>query len=202
MVVLHNTSRSIVAHGNVTPSEHHQKEEEKAQKKYQQAYTTTRSFIFYNTTATIPLLIIAAILLFTNIRGTPLFVITILGAITSFVGFSRLIQELIRDIIGDPDNRLPVWSVFYLIIYLLSFFTYVFFGIHLKYPGKYYEGISLASAKEAFIDSVYLSLCDYISVAPEGITSTRQITRFLNVIHGMLSMFVNVVIITKFVDSF
>lgn len=198
MVVL----KSTVAQKNVTPSEEHAKQEAQAQKKYEQAYTASRSFIFYNSTATIPLLIIAAILLFTNIRGTPLFVVTVLGAITSFVGFGRLISELVRDIVGDPDNRLPVWSVFYLIIYLLSFFTYVFFGIHLKSPGKYYEGISMASAKEAFIDSVYLSLCDYISVAPEGITSTKQITRFLNVFHGMLSMFVNVVIITKFVDSF
>jgi uncharacterized membrane protein len=70
-------------------------------------------------------------------------------------------------------------------------------------PGRYFSGFDTTNPKLAFLDSVYLSLVDYIGVPPDSsITMNTRLPRFLSVIQGALSMFINVVIITKFVNSF
>jgi hypothetical protein len=170
--------------------------------KFEQAYTATRSLLFYNLTATLPLIVIAGILLFTNIRGTSLVLLSVLGAITSAVGMGRLLYELTYDIVGDKTFRLPVWSVFYLIIYLISFFAFVIFAMTLRAPGYYFKGFSGSNAKIDFLDSLYMSLCGYIGLSPDGLEARTQSSRFLTAGGGLISMFINVVIITKFVNTF
>jgi hypothetical protein len=178
-------------------------EEAEATKKLDDAVTPTRSLLFYTLTATLPILVIATVLLFTHVRGTMLTWLAVAGAITGFVGMGRILYDLTLDIAGYPNYKLPVWSVFYLIIYIVSAFSFVFFAMHRMYPGRYFRGFSMTSAKEAYLDAIYVSLCDYIGSAPDqSIAFTRQSTRFLTVMQAVLSMFVNVVIITKFVNTF
>jgi hypothetical protein len=178
-------------------------QEADATKKLDAAVTPTRSLLFYTLTATIPILVITAVLLFTKVRGKSLTTLAVLGAITGFIGMGRILYELTLDIAGYPDYKLPVWSVFYLIIYIISAFSFVFFAMHRAYPGRYFKGFSMTSAKEAYLDAIYVSLCDYIGSAPDqSIAFTRQSTRFLTVIQAVVSMFINVVIITKFVNTF
>ncbi len=174
-----------------------------ASKKLDAAVTPTRSLLFYTLTATLPILVITGVLLFTQVRGRALTTLAVLGAITGFIGMGRILYELTLDIAGYPDYKLPVWSVFYLIIYIISAFSFVFFAMHRAYPGRYFKGFSATSAKEAYLESIYVSLCDYNGSAPDqSIAFTRQSTRFLTVIQAVVSMFINVVIITKFVNTF
>jgi hypothetical protein len=69
-------------------------------------------------------------------------------------------------------------------------------------PGTFFGGVAI-NDKEAFLDSVYLSTSNYMGVSPDPAFSARtQGARFISIVQGMLSMFLNVVIITKFVSSF
>ena len=174
-----------------------------ARAKLAAAVTPTRSLLFYTLTATIPIVVITMVLLF--MKGTShknLALLSILGAITGLVGLGRLLYELTLDIAGFPTRTLPIWSVFYLIVYLVSGFSFLFFGYHMASPGKYFGGFE-NGPKPAFLDSLYLSLCNYIGVSPFGDISVKnQGMRFATVIQGVVSMFINVVIITKFVNTF
>jgi len=166
------------------------------------ALQASRSLTFYTLTTTVPIIFIAAILLFTRIHGTTLVVLSLLGAITGVIGFGRLLYETTLDIAGYPDYKLPIWSVFYLIIYLISTFTFIIFAMHVSSPGIFFTGFP-KSDKASFVDAVYLSMCAYIGQSADATFSMKtQAARFLTVTQGMLSMFLNVVIITKFVSAF
>lgn len=166
------------------------------------AMQPTRSLLFYTLTATIPLVLISAVLLFTKVDGTSLVTLSLLGAVTGIVGFGRLMYETTLDIAGYPDYKLPIWSVFYLIVYLVSTFAFLFFALHVGSPGRFFGGFG-TNNKTAFLDSLYLSLSDYIGMTPDpSFTLNTQSARFLAVGQSALSMFLNVVIITKFVSSF
>ena len=127
--------------------------------------------------------------------------LSLLGALTSLVGFGRLIYETTLDIAGYHDYALPIWSVFYLIVYLVSGFTFVFFAMHVGNPGLFFSGFG-SNTKTAFLDALYMSLSAYIGLSPDPSFGVKtQASRFLTVGQGVLSMFLNVVIITKFVSS-
>lgn len=167
------------------------------------AITPTRSLDFYTLTATIPLFVITGVLLFMHVSRQTLTVLALLGVVTAIIGLGRLLYEMTLDIAGFPDYKLPIWAVFYLIVYLISGFTFLFFGLHMGTPGRYFGGFDTTNPKLAFLDSVYLSLVDYIAVPPDSsITMKTRLPRFLTVIQGVLSLFINVVIITKFVNAF
>jgi hypothetical protein len=153
--------------------------------------------------ATLPLLLIVGALLFVRDRRILLGMSTV-GAVLSMVGFGRLLYNVTYDIAGSPDFALPVWAVLYLVVYLVMFFAFVFFGLHLWSPGRYVGGLlAVTPPSRAFLDSLYLSLTNYISVPPDpSLTLRTPLPRFLSVAEGLLSMFVNVVIITKFVNTF
>lgn len=174
-----------------------------AQAKLNAAVTPTRSLLFYTLTATIPIAVITLVLLFMkDMSHKNLALLAVLGAITGLVGLGRLLYELTLDVAGFPDSKLPIWSVFYLIVYLVSGFSFLFFGYHMAAPGRYFSGFE-DGPKPAFLDSLYLSLCNYIGVSPFGSISVKeQGMRFATVIQGVVSMFINVVIITKFVNTF
>jgi len=166
------------------------------------AMQPTRSLLFYTVTATLPLVLISAVLLFTHIDGTALITLSLLGAVTGVVGFGRLLYETTLDIAGYPDYKLPIWSVLYLIVYLVSTFTFLFFAMHISSPGRFFGGFGTNNT-EAFLDAIYVSLCDYIGQSPDPSVGLKtQGTRFLAIGQGVLSMFLNVVIITKFVSAF
>ena len=173
-----------------------------AKAKLDLAFQPIRPLIFYTVTATLPLIIISAVLLFTKLDGSALVILSLLGLLTGVIGFGQLLYETTLDIAGYPDYKLPIWSVFYLIVYLVSTFTFLFFAMHVGNPGRFFTGFG-TTHKAAFLDSLYLSLSDYIGLSPDPSFSVKtQASRFLTVGQGILSMFLNVVIITKFVSAF
>jgi len=174
-----------------------------AQAKLSAAMQPSRSLLFYTLTATLPIIMITVVLLvWPQMNRTSLTTLAVIGALAGLVGLGRLLYEMTLDIAGFPDFKLPIWSVFFLIIYLISGFAFLFFGLHVAAPGHYFGGIS-QTPRTAFLDSLYVSLCDYIAVAPDpSITLKAQSTRYLSVMQGVISMFINIVIITKFVNTF
>jgi hypothetical protein len=152
--------------------------------------------------AAVPVAVILATLLMTQIRGTPLMVIAAMAAAACFVGFVTLLYEITFDIAGYPDYRLPVWSVLYLIIYLINGFAFTIFAMNTVMPGRWITGVA-TDEKTALFDSLYISMSNYIGVTPDpSFSSKSHSARFLSVGQGVVSMFLNVVIITKFVSSF
>jgi len=167
------------------------------------ALLPSRSLLFYTLTATIPIIAITVALLFLRLGKQWLILLSILGAAVSAVALGRILMDLTMDIAGYPDYKLPVWAVFYLIIYVTVFFMFVYFAMHLAAPGVYFGGLSESNPRVAFVDSLYMSLANYINAAPDPTVVVRgQTARYLAVLQGFLSMFINVVIITKFVNSF
>jgi hypothetical protein len=168
----------------------------------QAAMTPSRSLLFYTLTASIPLIVIGLMLLLTRISDTWFMALGTIGFVVSVVGLGRLMYEMTLDVAGYPEYKLPVWSVAYLIVYLVSAFAFLFFALHSSAPGRYFTGVR-SGAKAAYLDSLYMSLCNYIGVSPDASISIRSpTTRFLSVGEGILAMFINVVIITKFVSTF
>jgi hypothetical protein len=177
--------------------------EREAIAKLDAAITPTRSLDFYTLTATIPLFVITGVLLFMHVSRKTLTLLATIGVITGVIGLGRLLFDMTMDIAGFPDYKLPIWAVVYLVVYLISAFTFLFFAMHLGAPGRYFGGFHVENPKIAFLDSIYLSLTDYIGMSPDPtITMNSRLPRFLTVGQGVLSMFINVVIITKFVSSF
>lgn len=166
------------------------------------ALQPTRSLMFYTLTAMLPIIVIAGALLFTNASRTVLLALASIGSITSFIGFGRLLYEMTLDLAGFPDFKLPIWSVFYLIVYVISAFTFLFYALHQSAPGRYIEGFS-TGPQSAYLDALYLSLTNYIGVSPDpSIVLSSHTGKFVSVGQGVLSLFINLVIITKFVNSF
>lgn len=174
-----------------------------ADKKLSDAVIPKRSLLVFTLTATLPIIVITAILFLTPVRGRALAALALIGAITGFYGLGRLLYEITLDIAGYPDFKLPVWAVFYLIVYVISAFAFLFFGLHLSAPGAFFTGFKGDRPEGAFLDALYISLCDYIGVTPDvSFTFRTRGTRFLTVIQGVISLFINVVIIAKFVNTF
>ena len=138
-----------------------------------------RDLSFFTLTAFIPIAIMAALLLM-RFTGKFLTGVSILCAMVAAVGFGRLLYETTLDVAGYPDYQLPVWAVLYLVLYLISGFTFVFLALG---PGS-------------FSDALYMSLVSYVGNPTGGPYRFNEITETL------LSMFVNVVVITKFVSAF
>jgi hypothetical protein len=168
--------------------------------KVQDAMIPQRSLLTYTLAATIPII---AVLLFTQTPDpTVLIWLTVIAAITYTAAFGRLLYELVFDIAGYPEYKLPVWSVAYLIVYIIGAFAFTIFGLEVAAPGRFFGGIA-TGRNEALVDSLYLSVCNYVGVPSDPVfTAKVQSTRLLSVSQGFLSMLLNVVIITKFVSAF
>jgi hypothetical protein len=165
------------------------------------ALVPTRSLSFYTATASLPILVIAAVLLFTPLKGRWLAGLGMVGAVIGVVGLGRLLYDVTLDVAGFPDYQLPVWSVFYLIVYVVSAFGFIVFGLHTWNPGFYFGGLATEN-QGAFLDALYMSLIGYVGISDAGFTAKTRGARFLSVAQAILSMFINVVIITKFVTTF
>lgn len=173
-----------------------------ASAKLNDAVTPSRSLLFYTLTAALPIGIIAASLLFLRLSRTTLGYLSTAGAIVSAGACGKLLYDLTMDVAGFPDYKLPVWAVFYLIIYVVMFFAFVFFALHLLMPGVHLGGIE-GNPQVAFLDTLYLSLSHYLNAAPDpSVVVKGRISRFLAIVQALLSMFINIVIITKFVNTF
>jgi len=177
------------------------KQTEVAAAEMKAAWVPQRSLAAYTLAATLPLVIMSAILLFVPAGSTFLAGIALVGSLVNLAAFLVLLYETTFDIAGYPDYKLPVWSVFYLVTYLIVGFTFLIYAIHTMNPGDAFAGIS-SKPKVALLDSLYLSLCNYVGIpADSSFTLKTQGSRFICVGQGFLSMFLNIVIITKFVSS-
>jgi hypothetical protein len=167
------------------------------------AVVPSRSMLFYTLTSTLPILVLTAIVFLTPLKGASLVALSFVGIAVSLLGLGRLLYELTYDIAGDPNYKLPVWAVFYLIIYLLSAFTFLYFSIHVAEPGLHFAGFEQTQLPKSLLDSLYLSICYYLGDSPDASISMRtQLSRFLTVSQGLLATFLNAVIIAKFVNTF
>jgi len=163
----------------------------------------SRDVLLYTWLAAIPLIIMIMLILFWP-RGDAWWLVgmTSVGAITSLYGLVRLLRELVLDVAGFPDFKLPVWSVIYLILYVILGFAYLYFGLFWTAPGRYVKGFK-SSDSGAFVDALYLSCCSFLAIPVDrGISLVGNTGRFLTVGQGLISMFINLVIITKFVNAF
>jgi hypothetical protein len=118
----------------------------------------------------------------------------ILGAAVNLIAFGYLLYETTMELAGFPEYAMPVWTVLYLIIYLISGFTFVYFTMHLTSPGYYFSGFA-KSNDIAFLDAFYISASNYLGM--NSLDLNNQTSRLLSVCNGIFSMMLNVVIITK-----
>jgi len=171
---------------------------------FQDAYIESRDLSYFLISAAAPIIIVVGLILFTGCKGRWLGTLSLIGGIIVLVALIRLLHDLVYDIAGYPDYKLPVWAVLYSILYIVEGFTFLFFGLHLVAPNQHYSGIATDKLiTTGFIDCLYLSLARTFAIPPEAsFQATSQLGRFLPVIQGGLMMFLNIVIITKFVTSF
>jgi hypothetical protein len=125
----------------------------------------------------------------------------VVGALVGIVGLGRLLYDVTLDVAGFPEYQLPVWSVFYLIVYVVSAFCFIIFAVHTWAPGVYFGGLD-SSNQSAFLDALYMSLIGYVGISDASFVAKDRGARFLGVGQAIVSMFINVVIITKFVTTF
>ena len=168
------------------------------------AFDESRDLTFFLLSALGPVIVIVGLVLLTSIRGSLLGYLSLAGGLVALVALLKLLHDLIYDIAGFPDYKMPVWAILYSILYVIEGFTFLFFGLHLIAPGMNYVGITNGGhVTEGLIDCLYLSVARTFGVLPEGsIRPKTQVARFLPVIQSALMMFLNIVIITKFVTAF
>jgi hypothetical protein len=171
---------------------------------FQDAFLESRDLSFFLISAVVPVIIVVGLILFTGCRGRWLGGLSLLCGVIVLLALIRLLHDLVYDIAGYPDYKLPVWAVLYSILYIVEGFTFLFFGLHLVAPQQHYIGIAADKlVTTGFIDCLYLSLARTFAIPPEASFQAKsQLARFLPVVQGGLMMFLNIVIITKFVTSF
>ena len=169
---------------------------------WKDAIIPTRSLMFHNVSTFLPFVIITFTILFTRISGTTLALVSIVCGIIALIGFCRLLYETTLDIAGFKEYNLPVWSVLYLMIEIIAVFAFLIFALHVGIPGQYFDGFS-ATNSAAFLDALYLSLCNYIVHYPDSTFILKtQSARFLVAIQSLLCMFLSMITITEFIISF
>lgn len=174
---------------------------QEAQATFNDAFFQSRDLSFYLLSAVIPAVVVLGLILFASLHRTLLGVISLIAGIVVTVALVTLIHDLVYDIAGYPDYKMPVWTILYSILYLIEGFTFLFFGLHSIQPGVNYVGIE--EGQKGFVDCLYLSLARTFGVVPEGgIEPKTQVARFLPLLQSGMMMFLNVVIITKFVSAF
>ena len=159
-----------------------------ANAKFTRAINPSRDLSFFTITVFLPIVAITAALL-VGLRGHILTGIGIVCGLVSVAGFARLLYEVSLDIAGFPDYRLPVWTVLYLILYIISAYACLFFSFEIKH--KFAKDDTAR-----FMNAVYTSLNGYVGRPQDGSM------RFLAISQTILSTFIHVVIITKFVTAF
>ena len=175
-----------------------------AQATFNDAFLQSRDLSFYLLSAVIPATVVLGLILFASLHRTLLGAVSLIAGIVVTVALITLIHDLVYDIAGYPDYKMPVWTILYSILYVIEGFTFLFFGLHLIQPGVNYTGIGTGThLQEGLVDCLYLSLARTFGVVPEGdIRPKTQVARFLPLLQSGMMMFLNVVIITKFVSAF
>ena len=172
-----------------------------AQATFNDAFLQSRDLNFYLLSAVIPAVVVLGLVLFTSVHRTLLGAASLIAGIVVTAALFILLHDLIYDIAGYPDYKMPVWTILYSILYVIEGFTFLFFGLHSIQPGVNYTGIK--DGQEGLVDCLYLSLARTFNVVPEGdIRPKTQVARFLPLLQSGMMMFLNVVIITKFVSAF
>ena len=170
--------------------------------KFNDAYVPTRSLTYFLLSAILPVIVVVGLVLMTSVKGSTLGAISFLAGLTILGALIKLLYDLVYDIAGYPDFKLPVWAVLYSILYVIEGFAFLIFGLHLLWPHVNYTGINDQTGA-GLVDCLYLSLSRTFGVPPEAeFKAKTQIARFLPVMQGGLMMFMNIVVITKFVTAF
>lgn len=151
------------------------------------AFVETRDLSYFMYSALVPLVVLLGLLLLTPLRGSTLGALSLVAGLVALAALLKLLHDLVYDIAGYPDYKMPVWTVLYSILYIVEGFTFLFFGLSLME----HKGID---AEKEFVDCLYLSLARTFGMPPEP--------SFLPVLQSGLMMFLNIVIITKFVTAF
>jgi hypothetical protein len=164
------------------------------------AFIETRDLSYFMLSAFVPLAIILGLILLTSVRGRILGVLALAAGLVVVIALLKLLHDLVYDIAGYPDYKMPVWTVLYSILYIIEGFTFLFFGLHLITPKAHFMGIGNESG---FVDCLYLSLARTFAVSPEAsFRAKSQVALFLPVLQSGIMMILNIVIITKFVTAF
>jgi hypothetical protein len=172
-----------------------------AQATFNDAFLQSRDLSFYLLSALIPAVVVLGLVLFTSMHRSLLGAVSLIAGIIVTAALFTLLHDLIYDIAGYPDYKMPVWTILYSILYVIEGFTFLFFGLHSIQPGVNYVGIE--EGQKGLVDCLYLSLARTFGVPPEGgIEPKTQLARFLPLLQSGMMMFLNVVIITKFVSAF
>lgn len=158
---------------------------------YSAAVNPTRNLTFFTLTAFAPMLILTGALLLGVTSKSILAVICLICSLVAGVGLVRLLYEILLDISGYPDYKLPVWSVVYLLMYIVSGFTAIYYFLDQK-DGK--KGLP----SEKFYNSLFHGIEGYLGQPYTG----DQSNRFISITQNLLSALVHAVIITKFVSAF
>jgi hypothetical protein len=171
----------------------------------QTATISQRDLTMYTWIAAVPVAVTVALFLWqprlSPKQGSWLVILAAAGAIIYGYGLGKLIYELVLDIAGFPSFKLPVWAVLYLILYCVLGFTYVYFGLYWTSPGRYIKGFGTDEGT-AFVDSMYMSLCGFMVNNPYNHIHMSRETQFMTITQGLVAMFINLFIITKFVTAF
>lgn len=176
-----------------------------AQATFNNAFLQSRDLTFFYLTSLIPIVVILGlVLLATSIPKSLLGILSLVSGAVVTEALIMLLHDLVYDIAGYPDYKMPVWAVLFSIVYVIEGFTFLFFGLHSIQPGVNFTGIKDGNhPQEGFVDCLYLSLARTFGVLPEGgIQPRTQAARFLPLLQSGMMMFLNVVIITKFVSAF
>lgn len=155
---------------------------------YSSAINPTRNLTFFTITAFAPMMILTGALLLGLRSRMPLAILCIVSTLVAGVGLGRLLYEILLDISGYPDFKLPVWIVIYLFMYIVSGFTAIYFIVDRK------KNFS----PEQFTTALFHGIEGYLGQPFTGDPAFR----FIGIIQNLLSAFIHAVIITKFVSAF
>ena len=176
-----------------------------AQATFNDAFLQSRDLSYYLLSAILPAVVVLGLVLVASVSASInkslLGAASLIAGIVVTTALITLLHDLVYDIAGYPDYKMPVWTILYSILYVIEGFTFLFYGLHLIQPGVNYTGIG--DGQEGFVDCLYLSLARTFGVVPEGgIRPKTEVARFLPLLQSGMMMFLNVVIITKFVSAF
>jgi len=156
---------------------------------YSSAVNPTRNLTFFTITAFVPMLLLTGALLLGITSRPALAVICLICFLVAGVGLGRLLYEILLDISGYPDYKLPVWSVLYLFSYIVNGFTAIYYYLDLKDGKKSFD---------KYYTALYHGIEGYLGQPYTG----DQSHRYIAISQNILSAFVHAVIITKFVSAF
>lgn len=159
--------------------------------------TDDPTFVKHSILALIPI-IIGCLGIFVFDGGNAIWFI-ISAIIFSVFGYLAITAEIIEDTTSD-QKKLPIWSVAYIVLQNILTFAFIYFGIHLTYPGSF-RGFS-KDPKHSFLDSIYFSLAIFNSGSVPDIVPQNRVSRIAIGSQLITSMITLVFMASKIISQF